>query len=296
MKTLTSRSLNERVIWRPRAVPAHLLEHPDQALQPVGGDPAAEAVGDEHEVVVVEPRGEGRVVRRAELLLVRQALPVGAQRPAQRLPDRGLDPLAADAGIDQGIGRDVVDEDLERVVEARALVGVDRGVVEGVAVLGRLADRRPGQLVEQHLAIARRVGMARHGDLAERLAREGRALDRELLRLRGGHREPERLREVGAKAGAVARHVGADPVHHDDLEDRPLGARLSERRVARLAVEQRQDPAEGRAADLADAGVLAGLLRWRQQRPRDALAEAGAAGQQPGRGENQEQRTTSTTA
>ena len=173
MKTLTSRSWNERVILATsgRSRP-HLLEHPDQALQPVGGDPAAEAVGDEHEVVVVEPRGEGRIVRRAELLLVRQPLPVGAQRPAQRLPHRGLDALASDAGIDQRIGRDVVDEDLERVVEARALVGIDRGVVEGVAVLGRLADRRPGQLVEQHLAIARRVGMARHGDLA-RAARRG---------------------------------------------------------------------------------------------------------------------------
>ncbi|MGH6917639.1 MAG: hypothetical protein ACREJ0_08035 [Geminicoccaceae bacterium] len=148
-------------------------------------------MSDEHELVDIEARGEGGIVRGAEPLLVRQPLPVGAERPAQGVPYGRLDPIAPGAGVDQGIGGNVVDEPFEHVVEARPAVGMDSGIVEGDRIPGRLADRRPGQLEEQHLAIAGDVGVACDAQLAEGLAGEGGRRDRERFRFRCDHREPE---------------------------------------------------------------------------------------------------------
>jgi hypothetical protein len=134
-------------------------------------------------------------------------------------------------------------------------MGVHRGVVESDRVLRRLADRRPGQLEKQHLTITGGVGVARDRQRTERLARKLRAFDRKALRFRRDHGEAERLREIGAEADAVAGHVGADAMHHDRLQDRAVQPRLRDRGVAVLAFEHRQDPGEGRAADLAHAAV-----------------------------------------
>ena len=234
---------------------------------------------DEHELVV-DPRGEVRAVGRTDLLLVRQTLPVRGHRPTQRLTDGGLDLLAPGAGVYQGIRRHVVDEALEDVVQAGPLVGVYRGAVEGIAFLRRLTDRRPGQLEEQHLAIARPVGVARHGQLAQRLAGKTGRLDRELFRFRRDDREAQRLRQIGGQAGAIAGHVGTDAMHHDHLENRAVRTGLAKWRIARLALEHRQDPGEPRTAHLAQARIFAGLLRLGQHSPGNSFAEGGAAREQ----------------
>ena len=157
-----------------------------------------------------------------------------------------------------------------------------RGIVEGDRLFGRLADRRPGELVEQHLPVAGRVGVARDGQRAERLAwrRPPPRSGTPWRRVRD-HREAERPRQVGAEASAIAGHVRADAVHHDHLEDRPLRPSLPDRRIAVLALEHRQNAGECWAAHLALPGVYGGFFGSRQQPLRDPLAEAGAAGQQP---------------
>ena len=123
------------------------------------------------------------------------------------------------------------------------------------------------------------VGQPRDVDLAQVLVREARAGDHDPLGPRRADVEPQRLGQGLAQGRAVARHVGADPVHVQHLDLGPVADPLAERRQLLLGREVGRDAGERAPLDLAAALVLGRLARALEHRLRHPAPEALAAGQ-----------------
>ena len=145
-----------------------------QALHGVERGPAAEAVADDHEVVertrLPTPGRSGAAIAPS----VSSGSSLQLRETTQQIDwvDRDQDRLALLPGIGQGIGRHVVDEAAHRLVDRRPAQHVVLLLVEREQVLVGLGDRRPGQLVEQQVALVALVGEPGHVDLAQLLVRE----------------------------------------------------------------------------------------------------------------------------